>query len=85
MLSPQYLGGGNLDAREEALRKRHIKQGEGYENTPKDYLHSQSAIVWQHQKTTSTGNRQLCAYTELEYYQLKWDKTGIIIKIGHFN
>ncbi|VDI31954.1 Hypothetical predicted protein, partial [Mytilus galloprovincialis] len=61
-----------LDAREEVLRNRHIKQGERLSEHAKRL------------PQLATGDCMRIK-NQIGHYPLKWDKTGIIIEVRHFD
>ncbi|CAG2216566.1 unnamed protein product [Mytilus edulis] len=70
--SPHNTWRETLDAREEALRNHHIKQGERLSEHTKRL------------PQLATGN---CVriQNQIGHYPLKWDKTGIIIEVRQFD
>ncbi|VDI23975.1 Hypothetical predicted protein [Mytilus galloprovincialis] len=70
--SPHNTWRETLDAREEALRNRHIKQGERLSEHTKRL------------PQLATGD---CVriQNQIGHYPLKWDKTGIIIEVCQFD
>ena len=70
--SPHNTWRETLDAREEALRNCHIKQGERLSEHPKRLppLAIGDCVRIQNQ---------------IGHYSLKWDKTGVIIKVCQFD